>query len=212
LWYLPTTNIYCKPTNNTEPYTLQTTAIPITVNTVVVDTTKALKPIASIIEVPKSYTQLLILIGIILAVSLLLCYLGYVYYKRQKAKPIPVAPAIVISPQQQALTQLQALQQAPLNTQQNYKDYYSQLTHIVRTFLHAQYSIPTLELTTPEIMKNINNNPNTQANSAQWQQILNLADYVKFAKALPSSQQAQEHISNTIHIISQTPNNTTSQL
>lgn len=65
------------------------------------------------------------------------------------------------------------------------KDYYTRLTDILRRYLVRQYDIQAMEMTSREIMKALKENDRLRPGRPQMRQILNLADFVKFAKVRP---------------------------
>ncbi|MCG8699690.1 MAG: hypothetical protein MI922_16665, partial [Bacteroidales bacterium] len=66
------------------------------------------------------------------------------------------------------------------------KEYYSKLTGIIRAYIEMHFEIPALEQTTSEILKSFYDSEYRQIiNRNDLEELLNLADLVKFAKGDP---------------------------
>jgi hypothetical protein len=118
---------------------------------------------------------------------LVLALLGYYYYRRRKKRRelgyIPVRPAI--PPGQAALMALRVLEDKHLWQQGKPKQYYSEVTEIVRRFLEDQYGLLALESTSDEILAQLLKLPEAQALLRDFRSFFTTADLVKFAKYLP---------------------------
>ena len=92
---------------------------------------------------------------------------------------------VPIPPEEIALADLDKLRTKKLWQAGKIKEYQSELTHIVRAYIEARYQVPALESTTSEILefkllKDLEPSLHQDLN-----QILNIADLIKFAKARP---------------------------
>ncbi len=172
-----------------------------------VDTTQAIKPIKGPETVPLTLQELLpwILGGLMLvalAVGL------YIYFKKRKKPeegvnrhPLPKEPAHVI-----ALRALDSLKNEKLWQSGKVKTYHSRLTDIVRGYIEHRFKITALEQTSDEIFDSFRNSGlANQVPFENLQQMLHLADLVKFAKGKPkpdenyrSLEQAYEFVEKTI--------------
>lgn len=112
----------------------------------------------------------------------------------------PLEPAYVI-----ALRELDRLRAEKLWQQNLVKEYYTQLTQIIRAYIELQFQLPALEKTTSEILHSFESKEyRNKINYAPLSELLNLADMVKFAKGDPSPDEnirlldlAYKFISNT---------------
>ena len=118
---------------------------------------------------------------------LALAALGYYYYqrwkKRREAGFVPLKPSI--PPGQVALAALRSLEDRHLWQQGKVKQYYSEVTEIVRRFLEDQYGVLALESTSDEILAQLLKLPEAQALLAEFRSFFTTADLVKFAKYIP---------------------------
>lgn len=185
---VPPFEFYVKPMDGSEPYTILTDSVVVNVRSVAVDTTQAFKPIYDIMNVPKTALDYW---PWYLGISMLLiAILAYMYWRKNR-KPAPVAapapppePAHII-----ALRALQQLEQEKVWQSGDFKSYYSRLTEIFKEYAEARFGIPAVEQTTEEFLQAMK--PVTQLNQQREkvEQILRLADLVKFAKTWPTPEE-----------------------
>jgi hypothetical protein len=96
-----------------------------------------------------------------------------------------------LPPFDRAIQELQALEASELNDQEAYKQYYSSLTAIVRSYLEEEANVNALESTTTELIQKLELSRTAGSFVLQPETISNLkkvletADLVKFAKAAP---------------------------
>jgi len=121
---------------------------------------------------------------VVLAAIILLVFGLYYYFRiRNKAKIIMESPQIKLKPEVEALKMLDALAEKKLWQQGKLKEYYSELSEILRHYAERQWHVIALEATTDLIMKQIKfRNLLTIEQSKELNDMLTLADYVKFAK------------------------------
>ncbi len=114
---------------------------------------------------------------------------GYWLYKRRLLRmPLPDVPAE--SPYEIALRRLNALAAAGLIEKGNFKQYYIELTLILRNYIEGRFGIAAIESTTLELKRSLRHDdlPRVQADAAL--SVLMRADLVKFAKYLPDANHA----------------------
>ena len=102
------------------------------------------------------------------------------------------------------LLALEALQQKKLWEQDRTKDYYIELTDILRSYIEERYGIPALEQTTDELLAGLRLSSMPTAPREQLAQLLRLADMVKFAKwkALPTEN--EQVMASAIRLVQET--------
>ena len=203
-YIIPPFQLAYKNTNDTVTYFASTNPLAITINTVVVDTTKEIKDIKGPIEVPYTFADFLTYI-ISLILSVLFAYGMYFYIKKSSEKTvipqkyIPKRPAHEI-----ALEDLFKLRDEKVWQQGNIKNYHTRVTEIVRTYIERRFKINALEFTTNELMsslavKSLNNDLRSKLSFT-----LTLADMVKFAKNNPLADEHEQAMSNSIAFVEAT--------
>ncbi|MEL6865644.1 MAG: hypothetical protein AAFP19_14550 [Bacteroidota bacterium] len=120
-----------------------------------------------------------------LALILVLGSIAYYLYRRRQLQTAPPPPEIVIPAHEVALSKLAELKAEKLWQKGEVKEYLSQLTYIIREYLENRYSIQALELTTDEIVEQLRSSDITPNWTQHFQEMLQMADLVKFAKAIP---------------------------
>ena len=147
------------------------------------------EPIKNVREEPIDFIQdILIPACLFILGFLVIGGIIYFFVKRRKNDPkveIPklteFIPANVI-----ASNQLEELKGKQLWQNGDIKSYQSELTHIIRTYLENRYKINALENTTNQIGLNLKKLNLNESLRVDVQNILQVADLVKFAKAEPA--------------------------
>ncbi len=127
------------------------------------------------------------LLGIILIGSLLFLILYSVKRKKKKMPlfarpPKPKEPAHVI-----ALRELDRIRDEKLWQKDKIKEYYSQVTDVLRSYIEERFGIPAMEQTSDETLSSFRSRRELLSDKSlnHLDQILSLADLVKFAKYHP---------------------------
>ena len=185
---------------NGDPYTIQTDSFMLAVNTVAVDTTKAFKPIKDVIYVDWSWLDYVwyILAGVVLLV-LIVAVVVYLIKKKKQAPPVPEGPKETL--QEKALRQLRELDAKQLWQQGKVKEYYVELTDILRSYIEERFSTPAMELTTDELLYKAQVHRELQPYQTALSVILTTADLAKFAKAQPAPQEHTDVMMRAIEIV-----------
>jgi len=164
---------------------VQTEALLLTVNTVPVDTTKAIRDIKPVIDLPLTFREILpYLLGFLGLAAL--GYGIYRYLKSRKQAPVVVVPkAPVIPPYVTALESLKQLAEEKLWQQGLTKQYHTRVTDIVRIYIENSFGILAMEQTSEEIMQSLQHRAIREEARNKLGPLLRLADLVKFAKVQP---------------------------
>jgi len=171
--------------------TFFTDSLRLEVNTVVIDTTKqGLYDIKPLIAVEKATGKWWIYILIAIASIALIAFLMYWFIWRQK--PLTEAEEIaLLPPYDRAKLALKKLDDSNYLQTENLKEYYSELTFIIRKYLDEKVYDRALESTTDELVHRLNllkdgNQIELSTNDIRnIETILKRADLVKFAKSAP---------------------------
>jgi len=179
--------------------TVYTAALLLTVLSPDVDTTQAIKPIKPPINTPLSLQEALPWVLIIFGIAGLISLLAYLIWRYGKKKKDPMA--FVRKPQEPAhilaFRELDRLQEEELPKKGMVKEYYSRLTDIIRLYITRQYDIHAMESTTREILEAFNAYDSQGGKlSDMLEDLLMLADLVKFAKEDPLMNEIEDDMKN----------------
>jgi len=182
----------------TEPHLLN-------VFTVAVDTTQAIRGIKGPIEAPYTFAELLpwilLLLGLALGTGLVLYFLN----QRKKNRPVFAPRAKVkLPPHEIALQALEELKNEKLWQKGLIKEYYTRLTDILREYIEVRFNIRAIELTTWEILQSFKNSTISRNDKEMLSEILELADLVKFAKALPVPSENDKSMTDSVVFVNNT--------
>jgi len=185
--------------------TLKSNALLFKVNTVPVDTTKAIKDIKGPYEAPVSLAEILPWVFGGLGLILLILLLIYIVRKIIRKEPLirkvkPLEPAHVI-----AYRDLDKLKEQKLWQNDRVKEYYTELTDILRKYLWNRYAIRTLERTSDEILQSLKNSPfYDEQPFGLLKDIFYVSDLVKFAKFKPVADEHQKCYDDALRFVDET--------
>ncbi len=161
----------------------------IEVATVKVDTLKQpLYDIKPLQQAKKSYRGL-IQNAMLFALVLALIFMAYLFWKKRQQKKIEAEAEL--PPFDRAIQALKALEEEQPKEQEEYKNYYSRLTDVVRRYLEEEAKITALESTTDELLLKLEALKESGTLALEHQTLVNLkqvlqhADLVKFARSAP---------------------------
>lgn len=161
------------------------------VNTVPVDTTKPFNDIKAIREVAISWRDYMgWIIALVLGIAMLLFVV--LYFRKNKARKHSVGTPV----QQETLYELtmrllRELEAKELWQNDRVKEYYTELSVIVREYIEARFNTPAMELTTNELLQKAKRHSEMTKFRSSLKPLLHAADMAKFAKAVPLP---EEHI------------------
>lgn len=90
-----------------------------------------------------------------------------------------------IPPYDLAKMRLSKLKDRHLPENGHEKEYYTELVDILREYLQGRFGIFAMEMTSSQIIRALRSNPETRLSAPQMQEVLAIADFVKFAKVRP---------------------------
>jgi hypothetical protein len=181
------------------------------VNTLEVDTTKGLTDIKPIYEVDYPLTERIadyVNWWFILIWFLILFLLAVIVTKitkhRNRLIEEKTEPKIIIPAHIKALEVLNELKKNSAWESDNKKQYYSDLTDAVRLYLEDRYKIQALEKTTKEIITELKFTNISVDDKYFLKEILRQADFVKFAKFTPSSDDGLNALNKSFEFVEKT--------
>jgi len=184
--YIPPFTVHYSYAGDASRHELLSEGVYLKVRTVEVDTTRAIRDIRGPIQAPLSFAELAPYLAGVAIIGLIIGLIWYYLWRKRMNKPLfPVITRTQGPPWQTALQSLDALEDKKLWQNGKIKEYYSELTDIIRHYLHQQHGIEAMEMITAEILAAYDS-AGLQADARSiLSNILMQADYVKFAKAIP---------------------------
>ena len=203
-FYIPQILFNFKNAGDTGFSELLTDSILLNVNTVKVDTTKAIRDIKGPLTVPWTFREMLpYIIGVIALVGIV-WFIFYYLKKRRKGEKLIDFSKPALPPHIIALQELKALQDKKLWQNSFVKAYYTELTDITRTYIEKRFTIAAMEMTTDEIVSSLKNIEMPATVNDKLGKMLVLADLVKFAKADPLPNEHELSINAAIEFVNST--------
>ena len=199
--------------NSGTTYMVQTDSFPILVQTVAVDTSKGFKGIKGIMLVKSTWLDYIwFIVGGLVLVALIIFIIYYLRKNKKPTPPVVVPSGPVETLQEKTVRILRELDAQQLWQKGQVKEYYTQLTDILRVYIEKRFHTSAMELTTDELLYTARKHKEMHAQLDLLSNILYTADLAKFAKAQPLPHEhttAMEHaiqfVNNTKEVIKETP-------
>lgn len=143
--------------------------------------------IKPVIEPPFVWTDYLWILWLVLGVSLVLALIGVAIYliRKKRDKGYIFKPPVVLPAHVRAIEDLDKLKSEKIWQQGREKEFYVQLTDILRRYLYEREGINAMEMTSGEILTKVKEFSEIDPVYDNLKQILTTADLVKFAKYKP---------------------------
>ena len=145
-----------------------------------------INPMAGTVTIPARWYDYIpsywpwILIGLAVVAIIVAVILLY-----RKNGPQLIARRRVVPPYQLAMERLRKLKGSKLAESGHAKEYYTELTDILRQYLEGRFGIYAREMTSTQILDAMHDNAETDPFTDQVREMLRTADFVKFAKQQP---------------------------
>ncbi|NOU59194.1 hypothetical protein [Marinifilum caeruleilacunae] len=183
---------------------LRTDTLLLGVKTMQIDTTKGNFDIVMPIQTPISFAELAPWILSSLLVLALIVFLIWYFRFRQKDQPLfavskPIEPAHVT-----ALKKLDEIKQQKLWQGGKVKQFHSDITDTIRTYLDERYNMSTQESTTDEILDAVSSVEVNNEWHATLREVLERADLAKFAKFQPLPNENERSMKYAYQIVEST--------
>tara|TARA_B110000858_G_scaffold3723_1_gene4418 strand:- start:2527 stop:3444 length:918 start_codon:yes stop_codon:yes gene_type:complete len=185
-FYIPQQQIFVKN------QAFLTDSLLINIATIAIDTTKLKKfPIKSIKKEPYTFDDFRIYIYLILAILAIIGFWIYWFVIRKRKESEDAPTYRTLPPFEEAILRLNELDEKLLWQNNKIKEYYSELTEIVRGYIERELKVPALENTTDEVLamikdfKNLDSIETSKETIKKLKDLLREADLVKFAKSKP---------------------------
>ncbi len=141
----------------------------------------------------------------IAAVVFVAALLLIIYYRNKRLKnkilepEKPKIPAHIT-----ALASLERIREQQIWKEDKVKEYYSEITDTIRLYIEERYNVLALESTTDELLQIMKTQVIDPVSKEKLQQMLKLADFVKFAKMIPLEQEHTLVLQNAFDIVNGT--------
>ena len=202
-FYIPQQQIFVKN------QAFLTDSLLVNVATIAIDTTKVKKfPIKSIKSEPYTFDDFRIYIYLLIAALAIISFWIYWFVVRKQKENEEEATYKAMPPYEEAIYRLNELDEKLLWQNNKIKEYYSELTEIIRGYIERELKVPALENTTDEvldILKDFKDSETIQTSKETLKKLKELlceADLVKFAKSKPLANEIEEDRKDAEEIIS----------
>ena len=186
-----------------------TDSLLVNVATIAIDTTQVKKfPIKSIKSEPYTFDYFKIYLYLLLSAIAIIGFWIYWFVIRKQKQRKEEKTYKVLPPFEEAIYKLNELDEKLLWQNNKVKEYYSELTEIIRGFIERELKVPALENTTDEILEALKNFEDAETIQVSketlktLQELLHEADLVKFAKSKPLAVEIKEDRKDAEDIIS----------
>lgn len=183
----------------------ETDPLRLNVNTVDTDPVADIKPIKPPLKAPITFAEIAPWLAGLLLLGLIAAGIYYYLKRRKENKPIfQVRARPKLPPDDIALEAFESLRRKKLWQTGHVKDYYSEMTDIIREYLEGRYSIRALEMTTDEITDALKSTDVNGLTRERLKSTLVSADLVKFAKAQPLPTENDSHLDTCVEFVRET--------
>ena len=182
---------------------LYTRPIPVGFSSILATNDESLRPLKPIFEFTRAWWPYL-LGFLIIAIAAYYAYQYYLQWKeqQQQEKERPTfTPTPFQNPLKEYRKSIQKLENTPLDTQEDYKNFYSALGDAIRRYYESLYNLPALESTSGELLNMLRNGSIDQDLIDDTRAVLQEADMVKFAKFNPTPKQAKRALQKAYNFL-----------
>lgn len=145
-----------------------------------------------------------ILIGLLVLLIIAVVIIGIYLYLKKKKNGYFFKPEVVLPPHVVALSALDNIKESKLWQQGREKDFYTDLTEVLRQYIEKRFGTGAFEKTSDEILHDLKYNPQANESLSSLEQILKLADLVKFAKYTPMPDENSLSLMNAYMFVNRT--------
>lgn len=192
------------------PDTIRSNSLSLKVNPVDVTALTDIHPIADVAEFDSEWYDWLpdwitdywvyILLGVLIVAGGVCAYL--IMSKKVNVTILPQKKRL--PPDQIAFNRLNALKEAQLWEKGQEKEYYTRLIDILRDYLKERFGINAMEMTSSQILKALRANKETQLSHSRMERVVEIADFVKFAKVRPLPDDNVRAFSDSMQFVEET--------
>lgn len=169
------------------------------------DSLSTINPMDSVANPPRRWYDyipewtLWLVLGLALATVAVCLFLLY----RRTGSIVP-RKVKAVDPYEAAMTELARLKESRLAESGRDKEYYTRLVDILRVYLERRFGINAMEMSSTQILDSLRNNPETRDDRPRIRQILEIADFVKFANVRPMPDDNIKTFNNVLGFVEDT--------
>ncbi|MFK7920843.1 MAG: hypothetical protein AB8H47_02755 [Bacteroidia bacterium] len=202
--YLPSQQISAKPKDGGTAIMAATDSILLRFDFPVVDTTQTFKPIKDIYDVPIGFADIwpwaaggLILVALILGIV-------FLFKRLNRKEDAPVRKAAPLPAHEVAMRKLSQLEAARYWQNGQAREYYFELSYILREYIEGRFKIPALESTTESILSGLGSKLKSENRQQKLRGMLQMAELAKFAKFTPTERENLDNMNLAREFVKQT--------
>ncbi len=202
---IPPLTVYYRFPGDTVHQSLTTEKIHIVVESLKASEAGDIRGIKPPLEIERSWWTLWR--WIFAGIFILICGAAvYLICRRKKLgkRLIPVREAPLRPPHEIALEALQQLKESDLLENGNIKDYYIQISDIIRHYIGGRYFVVAMEMTTTEVLNGLRKETISEEHFRMFESFLHRCDLVKFAKYIPSDDAHEAAFQLAVSLVEQT--------
>ncbi|MBP5318654.1 MAG: hypothetical protein J6Y77_04560 [Paludibacteraceae bacterium] len=169
-------------------FVLESKPLSLSVTTIQVNLQDAIRPEKGLMQPPFDWLGLIVMLLIVKAALLLLAVIIILVMHFVFKKRVPLLspePEPEIPPYEQAYGRLVEIREKKRWQLGEVKEFYTDLTDVLRTYLSKRFKISAMESTTDEILEDVKSIPEMADYRSDLKSVLEEADLVKFAKQVP---------------------------
>lgn len=185
--------------------TVESKVLSLKVLPVELDSLATINPMESVANPPRKWYDyipewlLWVVLGIAIAAVAVALFLLY-----RKNGTLIVRHVKPVDPYEAAMSELNRLRERKLAESGREKEYYTTLVDILRTYLERRFAINAMEMSSTQILDTLRKNPETRDNQPRIKQILEIADFVKFANVRPMPDDNIKTFNNVVQFVEAT--------
>lgn len=192
---------YMIPPDSTRK-TLKTESIKIIVESVKPSEDGDIREIKPPWEIPYNWKP--VIIGGVIALFAILFIVALIYVIRKRRRGESIIPKKMEPPRpphEIAYEELQRLADSDLLQNGEIKQYYSEISDIIRQYIEGRYQIIAMELTTTEVLDQLKTTDVEEDHFELFVRFLEACDLVKFAKYIPGEKEHEQIMQLAVEIV-----------
>jgi hypothetical protein len=199
--FLPPIEFDYKVKDDTSTHKAYTNSLLLNITGLAIDPKGEIKDIKPPMRAPWLFEDYLPYLIALIVIALLAGGFYYLWRKKKQKQDLLADIKVIIPPHREALAALRVLEEKKLWQQGFVKQYYSDVTEIIRHFFERRWGIIALELTTDEILLQMKHIPDALSVWKEMESFFITADLVKFAKYEPSPVEHDNEMRSAYEIV-----------